>query len=91
MSYLNIFEIVIYTFLSDEPEICYPSAGTAYPTKKSFLRNDNDIEEFVNNFGSIDHEVLLDEHIAIRMAQSGVQSGLNIGRIFGLKLFIESL
>lgn len=83
--------IQIHAFFSDEPEICYPSVGTAYPTKKSFLRNDNDIEEFVEHFGFIDHEVLLDEHIAIRMAQSGVQSGLNIGRIFGLKLFIESL
>ena len=73
----------------DEPEIIYPSAGTAYPTKKTFLRNDDDIEEFVSHFGLIDHEILLDEHIAIRMAQSGVESGLNIGRIFGFRLFIE--
>ena len=76
-------------WLRDEPEIIYPSAGTAYPTKKTFLRNDDDIEEFVSHFGLIDHEVLLDEHIAIRMAQTGVESGLNIGRIFGFRLFIE--
>ena len=81
----------IFDYFRDEPEICYPSAGTAYPTKRTFLRHDDDLEEFVEQFGYIDHEVLLDEHIAVRMEQSGVQSGLNIGRIFGLRLFIESL
>ena len=81
----------IFDYFRDEPEICYPSAGTAYPTKRTFLRHDDDLEEFVEQFGYIDHEVLLDEHIAVRMEQSGVQSGLNIGRIFGCRLFIESL
>lgn len=51
--------IFLLRCFSDEPEIVYPSAGTAYPTKKTFLRNDDDIEEFVSHFGMIDHEVLL--------------------------------
>ena len=86
---LIVCDVYSYNVFRDEPEIVYPSAGTAYPTKKTFLRNDDDIEEFVSHFGYINHEILLDEHIAIRMAQSGVESGLNIGRIFGFRLFIE--
>ena len=73
----------------DEPEICYPSKPTAYPCEISYIEKDQDIEDFVENFELIDHELLLENHIDTRM-NGMYESGLRIGRIFGMRIFVES-
>ena len=73
----------------DQPEICYPSKPTAYPVDISFIEKNADIDRFSDQFKFVDHELLLNRHIETRM--NGVyESGLSIGRIFGLRMFIES-
>lgn len=57
--------------------------------KINFIEKNKDIDDFADQFTAIDHELLLDRHIETRM--NGVyESGLSIGRIFGLRMFVES-
>ena len=76
--------------LRDAPEICYPSAGTAYPTNRKILEYDSDIDELASEFKWIDTEKLLDQHMVIRMDEWN-ESGLSIGRVFAMKMFIECM
>ena len=75
--------------LSEHPEIIFPSASTAYPTKIRKLRYDDDIEEFASQFEWIEPETLLDLHLPVLDELN--QSGLSIGRIFAFRMYIEKL
>ena len=75
--------------LSEHPEIIFPSASTAYPTKIRKLRYDDDIEEFASQFEWIEPETLLDQHMPVLDELN--QSGLSITRIFAMRLYIEKI
>ena len=73
-----------------EYDLVYPAKNTAYEVEKSFLKNFDDVDDYALNFKHIDPEHILDRHIVARMNNQWNESGLSMGRIFAIKMFVTS-
>lgn len=71
-------------------DLVYPSRNTSYDTDISYLKDFADVDTFVNNFKNLDPEAILNKHISSRMNSEWNQSGLSMGRIFALKIYLSS-
>ena len=68
----------------------YPSRNTSYDTDISYLKNFADVDTFVDNFKNLDPETILNKHISSRMNSEWNQSGLSMGRIFAIEVYLSS-
>ena len=71
-------------------DLVYPSRNTSYDTNISYLKNFADVDTFVDNFKNLNSESILNKHISTRMNSEWNQSGLSMGRIFAMKIYLSS-
>lgn len=71
-----------------EFDLVYPAKNTAYEVEKNYLRNFDDADDYALNFKHLDPEHILDRHIVTRMNDKWNESGLSMGRIFAVKMYL---
>lgn len=89
---LNDYIRIFHNFMNQlrAYDLIYPSRNTSYDTDIRYLKDFSDVDKFVDNFKNLNAESILNKHISSRMNSEWNQSGLAMGRIFAVKLYLSS-